>query len=386
MITVIESLNDNPLTKTHTLDPKGQLVSQRALHHAQYLAATAPVHTIHEFRDLLAILRQERALILGTTAQEGPFILASKREFARLTGQSPEISSFAGAVHRTAEGRTVITREKANFTASPIMVFDVDAKDEAPEHCRIQSPEQLLAILGSLWPALGAVTRVQTYSASAGLIGPDGRRLKDGTALHVYLQVSDPGRIAALARTLEIKLWAHGYGYFIASQDGKRLPRTIIDLAVYAQPNRIVFEAPPVLRDGIRQERPAPQLVQGEVDILDLSVLPELTEEEICTYEALTGQTAKRAGSGSGTRRLGQTLTWDTPIRLHSGQVLTVKEFKDSSLAKVSCHCPVHDDRSPSAFIAKTHAGQPFVYCSSCAGSYHVEVSLAVDAASRHRV
>ena len=73
-----------------------------------------------------------------------------------------------------------------------------------------------------------------------------------------------------------------------------------------------------------------------------------------------------------------QTIKQDTNITLTDGDVIKFREIpslfkqcgaKKNDSYKFKCHCPLHDDTNPSAFISANKSNIPYLYCSKCSPS-----------------
>ena len=67
--------------------------------------------------------------------------------------------------------------------------------------------------------------------------------------MHIYLAIKKQSDYPRFIGVLFKRLVIAGYGYVVISAAGKLLLRSYIDKTV-ASPERIIFEADPILRDG----------------------------------------------------------------------------------------------------------------------------------------
>jgi hypothetical protein len=88
--------------------------------------------------------------------------------------------------------------------------------------------------------------------------------------LNGYLNAAE---IPEIGKRLELLLWTAGHGRIEASEDGRTLPRTLIDCCVW-QPERLDFAGGCECEDGLEQRRKAPYRANLG-GILELAVLPQ---------------------------------------------------------------------------------------------------------------
>ncbi len=156
---------------------------------------------------------------------------------------------------------------------------------------------------GSQW--LQNTLRIARPSSSS-YVGGRGLR-----GVHVYIAVTRGADIPALAKRMQIEQWAVGRGHVKVSRSGALLVRQLSDALVY-QPSRLMFEAAPVLNDGITRDVPddqafvvrAPNPLAGRPvsyrtpeGFLDVQALPPLRSIDERRFETATraAKDAKRA-------------------------------------------------------------------------------------------
>lgn len=181
--------------------------------------------------------------------------------------------------------------------------------------------------LGGFWPALTSilpplrsVAHLIRHSTSAGLFRTDtGDKLPGSGGLHVYLSVRDGADIERFLKALHDRCWLAGFGWLMVGAGGQLLDRSIVDRMVGA-PERLVFEAAPILDPPLAQDRQTrrPIAVDGEVldtvlfcsslSIVETSKLralkakqayqlaPELANARAAFVDAQAKQLAERTG------------------------------------------------------------------------------------------
>jgi len=103
--------------------------------------------------------------------------------------------------------------------------------------------------LTCIWPELTTAESLVVPSSSSGIQTPDGSILSKDSA-HIYFILDDQSKMKELVTRLTAWAWFHDLAYFRVSKAGNLLERSIVDVAV-ASPERLIYEAPPILRDGI---------------------------------------------------------------------------------------------------------------------------------------
>ncbi len=199
-----------------------------------------------------------------------------------------------------AEGRITLARwvgpgyisRTKDFFAYPqgpgLILLDHDAD---ADHVAM-TPERLLSALVEISPIFGKAGRVVTYSTSAGVHAPDGRLLSPrNPSFHTYFLAADGTDIPRFGAVLFKRLWLAGYGWGALSRAGSFLKRGIIDAAVFS-PERCIFEAPPILHDGLTQDRPKPKAFYGAY--LDTHALPDLSDAEEARFQQLVAAERQR--------------------------------------------------------------------------------------------
>ncbi|UOA10263.1 hypothetical protein [Methylobacter sp. S3L5C] len=147
------------------------------------------------------------------------------------------------------------------------------------------SIDEVRAYLIGLVPALKDCEMLALSSTSSGVYKesePQPKALNGG--IHYYIAVDDGSKIPELGKIIAEKCWLQGLGRFDSSKSGTLLSRTLFDEAVYS-PERLIFEAPPVLGVGLKQ---LPRMVRHwQGGILKASDIRGLTTSELSRVETL---------------------------------------------------------------------------------------------------
>jgi hypothetical protein len=164
--------------------------------------------------------------------------------------------------------------------AAGIALIDVDHKGmRDDQRLRIRETGGVWKVLCAVLPALANTARVVRDSTSHGLRNREtGEDYPDSGGSHTAAAVADSADIPRFLADFSDRLWLAGWGWGMVSAAGSFLERSLVDKAV-ASPERLIFEAPPVIVPPLEQ---APRLaVAYEGAILDtLTACPPLTAAE----------------------------------------------------------------------------------------------------------
>jgi RecA-family ATPase len=134
-------------------------------------------------------------------------------------------------------------------------------------------------------PGLRGAAMVTRPSTSAGLIDVrTGAPIPGSLGAHIYIGLVDGADIPRFLTTLADRLWLAGHGFIKLSSVGAMLERTLIDVAV-GSPERLVFEGPPTLGPGLRQDRETRADDGAFID--SRAACPDLTDAEAERVKAL---------------------------------------------------------------------------------------------------
>jgi len=206
-----------------------------------------------ELPDYLVSLPPDKAITLGQSEYQSADIVTNGNE------NPPE----------------KIARTKEFFHFSPqnqLLFFDYDSRGAEQDI----SPNEFIGIISEVIPGFKQAARAITYSTSSFIFDSNGNKVNDGDGFHIYFMVKDGLDIERFKTVLAQRLWINGYGYILNSSDGRQLERTIFDTFVFS-PERLIFEAAPICKDGLEQRKPLPKYVDG--DVLDTTALLNLTED-----------------------------------------------------------------------------------------------------------
>jgi len=235
-ITVFTS-DSAPLCKRFTL--KGDTIAKDSL--AQFYAGkaeTAPAASAAELNATLDQLDHRQAIATGVLKRGGASSITTA---AKVSG---------GAAARSLK---YFSFPKGQGW----LLWDYDDKTmPADVQARVASLGGPFAALLHIWPEAKDAAHVIRPSSSDGITAPNRAELKSA-GLHGFFLVQDVAQSRAILDTLQARAWEAGLAWFALSASGALLERSIVDTAV-GSPERLIFEAPPILdAPVIRLPRPA---------------------------------------------------------------------------------------------------------------------------------
>jgi hypothetical protein len=172
--------------------------------------------------------------------------------------------SPCGIVTKGNEREGFISRTKDYFKLLPIpmiMAFDYDVPD-GQEALRLD--DVVVKLYGVLPEARGCELLV-LGSTSSGVYIDNGlvpEAMNGGC--HIYMIVDDGTKIPEIGRAVAIRSWLQGQGHFHLTTNGKLLARSLFDETIYS-PERLIFEAAPILGAGLKQLPRAFKYIEGGV-------------------------------------------------------------------------------------------------------------------------
>jgi len=115
--------------------------------------------------------------------------------------------------------------------------------------------EEMEAALRLILPEIDGVAMFIRPSVSTCIMDAAGNVVRPENKWHAYFVIDSNQDMKALKDTLEGRCWLHRHGWLITDATGRRvLSRTLFDLSVLS-PERLVFEADPILPDGYESFR-----------------------------------------------------------------------------------------------------------------------------------
>jgi hypothetical protein len=170
-----------------------------------------------------------------------------------------------------------------------LVLFDYDYNDNCPFPA-FTNTEELIGNLAKLAPSFNDAACLIRPSSSNGIKITGTDIAQKSTSQHCFFLYD--GDLEVFQETLELLSWLNGYGWWDISKAGSLLPRAIVDLAVFS-PERLIFEAPPTLGEGVERVITEPFIR----DSSELLTLPDITSEQRSQALKLKsqGKTARQA-------------------------------------------------------------------------------------------
>jgi hypothetical protein len=285
-----------PLTKRITLGANGQLENDAsACVMVKGTAERVWIDTLHQAAETIIKLEQHQAIALGALRQGLPGQCTVMTDAAlKQTNGTPRPNVIAR------------TQEHIHFELRPGLVLaDFDTKGmPAAILQRIDEFGGFEAALYSVLPELAQVGTISRASTSAGLFRDDtGERFLSSGGKHLYIQVADVTDSARFLKALHARCWLSGFGWLACGAAGQLLERSLVDRSV-GQPERLVFEGPPVLTAPLAQDWRERKPVVREGGVLDTrAACPDLGVVEAATFRQLQAIEKQRVAPEAAAKR-----------------------------------------------------------------------------------
>lgn len=261
------------LAKSYTLD-NGKVAGAAIAHMTAGYAKVMEIPDLSSLRTVLEVLSVHDAITAGVPHK----------------GDTPLTTRRGAEFNPSAVART---NETFRYLDTPSL-FLIDVDTDAGMY---QSCAEVLDALETCSDWLRQTTRVARPSASS-YIGDRGLR-----GVHIYVAVTRGTDIPDLAQRLQIEQWAKGRGRVIISKSGALLVRQLSDALVY-QPSRLMFEAAPVLGEGVTRAVPPeddwlerkpdlmgrPARYRTDDGLLDVQLMPAVKEIDRRRFETAVRQ------------------------------------------------------------------------------------------------
>ena len=178
------------------------------------------------------------------------------------------------------------------------VLLDFDTKGMPPDvAARLKNLGGFWAALVTVLPELSDVAHIIRRSTSAGLMRLDtGEEITGSSGLHGYVVIINGADAERFLATLHARCCLHGLGWYMVGVAGQLLERGIVDRVVGA-PERLVFEAAPVIEPPLVQDIESRRPVITDGNILDLDTVaacPPLTVIEKAALNKLRAQASQR--------------------------------------------------------------------------------------------
>ena len=286
-----------PLTKRITVAADGSLHSDgSACVMSSGCAYRLQFDTLDGFAACIAGLNPNEAIALGALRDD-----LSERVEVTTRERLSALNGTAASDFIARTGNHIFYRPDEPALA----LIDFDTKGmPAAVRATMDQLGGFLPALMSVLPELATAGRVVRPSTSSGITRTDtGQAMPGSNGVHLFVLVQNGADIERFLKTLHARCWLLGLGWMMVGAGGQLLERSIVDRTV-AGPERLVFEAPPILEPSLEQDprKRAPIVVQG--DILDArAACSDLTIVERARLRELRAADVSRMRPEAGTAR-----------------------------------------------------------------------------------
>jgi hypothetical protein len=215
--------------------------------------------------------------VAGTLSEIATVLDKLPSNFAIMSAVSRHDAVKVGAADYLKDGEIARSKDEFSFEDGPgLLYFDYDA-DNVGQH---YSPDELIELIDTTAArGIAKAERIQRLSTSAGVRTADGRLVSNkNPGCHIAMVVEDATDIPRIGKLIHDKLTLAGHGYCILSRSGSILHRSPSDASIY-QETRMMYEAAPVLKDGLVQDKRSTELVDG-IPCWDTKEIPDLSPAE----------------------------------------------------------------------------------------------------------
>ncbi len=238
--------SNNKLTKQYSINSSSGLNTTAIANMTQGTAESLKLK-VSEFADMLDGLSDSQAIAISNHE------LASAVKIATKAQQNPP------------EG--ILSRTIDHFPFDRglgLICFDFDFDENNPT----LSIDEAKKVLYTLIPETKHAAMLARYSSSSYIKQiSTGEFLTENKGLHIYCWSNHLKDMHGLGNKLLHQAWLKGMGYLKISSAGSILQRCVIDTAVFS-PERLVFEANPIMGEDLIRE--APESVFFDGGVLDL--------------------------------------------------------------------------------------------------------------------
>lgn len=185
-----------------------------------------------------------------------------------------------------------LARTKEDFGLPPrpgVLIFDYDPPEgAAPMGC-----EQLWDTLRAVVPALETCGVIWWCSGSSFIFNED-EQVHGLRGQRLYIMVQDVSDTERFGTALAKRLWLAGHGRIEVSVSGQKLPRTVVDSAMF-QAVRLDFCGGAVCAPPLEQRRGSPVILAHGGWMDTAAALPDLTPKEMQQYETAVADARAKA-------------------------------------------------------------------------------------------
>lgn len=242
----------------------GKLVKTSMANSTRGTFSARTCNTLQEFANTLNSITIKQSLILGGITRLDGTQLQPGEKIALTTKAKPR--------------ENAVPRSKdfvKNLSQPGFVLFDLDGNDYGLQDIKSFIPE--------LEP-VGAITKP---SSSSLIYDKEGNQLIGNKGRHIFIPVQDMADIERVAAVFWGRQWLAGHGHYLISHGihPMMLERGIYDKSVLGYSERLVFEAKPILNDGLQQLNN--QAIVTDGGVLDTRIISDLTPDELSQIHKL---------------------------------------------------------------------------------------------------
>ena len=263
-LTRFEGPEDSRLTKAFKFNEDGSINKVSSPNFSNGEANTVFIDGLSDIETVIGGLTTNECLATGIFDKDSCSIVTK--------------SNFSDSQYET--GTRTRSKEHMSQPETGVVLLDYDQDQHMPESLKCNSPDEAMAKLVRAMPELEGVGYSGASSSSNGIIDEKtGSPYHGGGGMHIYIAAEDI-ELNQLQQYIEVKLWNAGMGFISFARNGAMLKRTLFDMSVLS-PERLIYEARPILGEGVGQNLRVWTHVEGKVFTGDVA----LTDEEITRYE-----------------------------------------------------------------------------------------------------
>ncbi|RDH82470.1 MAG: hypothetical protein DIZ80_09265 [endosymbiont of Galathealinum brachiosum] len=260
------------LTKNFVKDSQGKIQKESQPQFSNGEAETLKIKKLSDLEEVTQNLQPNQCIATGT------FNLAT----CNITTKSNFSDNKYELSFRTR------SKEDMHRPEFGIGLFDYDQDDYMPENMKCNSPDELMKKLVTAIPEFEGMGYSAVGSSSNGIIDEiTAAPFQSNGGMHIYIALKSID-LDQLKQFIKVRLWNSGLGYISYARNGAMLERTLLDLSVLS-PERMIYEAKPVLGEGISQKPRIWNHKEGKAFTANIT----LSNEEISQYEQLVTDAKK---------------------------------------------------------------------------------------------
>lgn len=152
--------------------------------------------------------------------------------------------------------------------------------------------ESFLSIFEQIFPESKNIVKIW-YPSSSSFIFNGNDQICGLKGQRLYFAVDKATDIPRIGKIIHQRMWLAGHGNIVVSASGALLERSAVDATVW-QANRLDFASGALCESPLCQKRGKPIVIEGKNDMLAVSDVKNLTQQEIKYYQELVLTEKKR--------------------------------------------------------------------------------------------